>query len=169
MGRRRAYMLAFEGIVPSLERRYRETDSAGQRERIEEYMSFRPCPVCKGARLKPEVLAVTVNGKNIHEFTRMSVTRALAFLDGLDQRDNDRLIGTLERLRDLGNTVIVVEHDEQMMRSADWLVDMGPGAGEHGGHVVAEGTAAKIEKTEGSVTADFLSGRRSITGSTGCA
>ena len=212
MGRRRAYMLAFEGIVPSLERRYKETDSAGQRERIEEYMSFRPCPVCKGARLKPEVLAVTVGGRNIHEFTQMSVTRAIEFLDGLElsetgqlignriikeirerltflsdvgvgylqldraaatlsggeaqrlrlatqigsqlvgvlyildepsiglhQRDNAKLIGTLERLQSLGNTVLVVEHDEQMMRSADWLVDMGPGAGEHGGHVVAEG------------------------------
>jgi len=235
MGRRRSYMLAFEGIVPSLERRYKETDSSQQRERIEEYMSFRPCPVCKGARLKPEVLAVTVGEESIHEFTRMSVTKALEFLNsleltqteqlighriikeirerltfldnvgvgylnldrasatlsggeaqrlrlatqigsqlvgvlyildepsiGLHQRDNGRLIETLMRLRDLGNTVLVVEHDEQMMRSADWLVDMGPGAGEHGGHVVAEGTAAKIEKTEGSVTADFLSGRRSI-------
>src|SRR5881296_1302835 len=235
MGRRRSYMLAFEGIVPSLERRYRETDSSSQRERIEEYMSFRPCPVCKGARLKPEVLAVTVGEKNIHEFTRMSVTRALAFLDGLDlteterligvrivkeirerltfldnvgvgylqldrasatlsggeaqrlrlatqigsqlvgvlyildepsiglhQRDNDKLIGTLERLRDLGNTVLVVEHDEQMMRSSDWLVDMGPGAGEHGGHVVAEGTAAKVERTKNSVTGQFLSGARVI-------
>src|SRR5205809_2468077 len=81
MGRRRAYMLAFEGIVPSLERRYRETDSSTQRERIEEYMSFRPCPVCKGARLKPEVLAVTVGDRNIHGFTQMSVTRALEFLD----------------------------------------------------------------------------------------
>jgi len=235
MGRRRSYMLAFEGIVPSLERRYKETDSSQQRERIEEYMSFRPCPVCKGARLKPEVLAVTVGEESIHEFTRMSVTKALEFLNsleltqteqlighriikeirerltfldnvgvgylnldrasatlsggeaqrlrlatqigsqlvgvlyildepsiGLHQRDNGRLIETLMRLRDLGNTVLVVEHDEQMMRSADWLVDMGPGAGEHGGHVVAEGTAAKIEKMEGSVTADFLSGRRSI-------
>src|ERR671918_841086 len=206
MGRRRAYMLAFEGIVPSLERRYKETGSSQQRERIEEYMSFRPCPACKGARLKPEVLAVTVGGRPIHEFTAMSVTRAIEFLDGLElteteqligtriikeirerltfldnvgvgylqldraaatlsggeaqrlrlatqigsqlvgvlyildepsiglhQRDNDRLIRTLERLRDLGNTVLVVEHDEQMMRSADWLVDMGPGAGEHGG------------------------------------
>src|SRR6266545_3270466 len=165
MGRRRSYMLAFEGIVPSLQRRYKDTDSSQQRERIEEYMSFRPCPVCKGARLKPEVLAVTIGGKSINEFTRLSVTRALEFLDGLDltqtaqlvgvlyildepsiglhQRDNGRLIETLRRLRDLGNTVLVVEHDEQMMRSADWLVDMGPGAGEHGGHVVAEGTAAK--------------------------
>src|SRR6266540_3879580 len=235
MGRRRAYMLAFEGIVPSLERRYRETDSAGQRERIEEYMSFRPCPVCKGARLKPEVLAVTVGGKNIHEFTQMSVTRAAEFLEGLQlteteeligrriikeirerlaflenvgvgylqldraastlsggeaqrlrlatqigsqlvgvlyildepsiglhQRDNDKLIGTLERLRDLGNTVLVVEHDEQMMRSSDWLVDMGPGAGEHGGHVVAEGPANKVERNKDSVTGQFLSRQREI-------
>jgi excinuclease ABC subunit A len=228
-------MLAFEGIIPSLERRYRETDSSTQRERIEEYMSFRPCPVCKGARLKPEVLAVTVGRKNIHEFTQMSVTRALQFLDeldlteteqligarivkeirerltfldnvgvgylqldrpsatlsggeaqrlrlatqigsqlvgvlyildepsiGLHQRDNDKLIGTLERLRDLGNSVLVVEHDEQMMRSSDWLVDMGPGAGEHGGYVVAEGPATKVERTKGSVTGQFLSRRREI-------
>jgi excinuclease ABC subunit A len=235
MGRRRSYMLAFEGIVPSLERRYRETDSSTQRERIEEYMSFRPCPVCKGARLKPEVLAVTVGAKNIHEFTQMSVTRALEFLGelelteteqligarivkeirerltfldnvgvgylqldrasatlsggeaqrlrlatqigsqlvgvlyildepsiGLHQRDNNKLIGTLERLRDLGNSVLVVEHDEQMMRSADWLVDMGPGAGEHGGHVVAEGPASKVERTKGSVTGEFLSRKREI-------
>jgi excinuclease ABC subunit A len=235
MNRRRAYTLAFEGIIASLERRYRDTDSSSQRERIEEYMSFRPCPVCKGARLKPEVLAVTVGEKNIHEFTRMSVLAALAFLDhlglteteeligarivkeirerltflenvgvgylqldrasatlsggeaqrlrlatqigsqlvgvlyildepsiGLHQRDNDRLIGTLERLRDLGNTVIVVEHDEQMMRSSDWLVDMGPGAGEHGGHVVAEGTAAKVQRNTKSVTGQFLSGKRQI-------
>jgi excinuclease ABC subunit A len=235
MGRRRSYMLAFEGIIPSLERRYRETDSSTQRERIEEYMSFRPCPVCKGARLKPEVLAVTVGEKNIHEFTQMSVTRALEFLDqldlteteqligarivkeirerltfldnvgvgylqldrasatlsggeaqrlrlatqigsqlvgvlyildepsiGLHQRDNDKLIGTLERLRDLGNTVLVVEHDEQMMRSADWLVDMGPGAGEHGGHVVAEGPATKVERKKDSVTGQFLARTREI-------
>jgi excinuclease ABC subunit A len=235
MGRRRSYMLAFEGIIPSLERRYRETDSSTQRERIEEYMSFRPCPVCKGARLKPEVLAVTVGGRNIHEFTRMSVTRALEFLDeleltkteqligrrivkeirerltfldnvgvgylqldrasatlsggeaqrlrlatqigsqlvgvlyildepsiGLHQRDNNKLIGTLERLRDLGNSVLVVEHDEQMMRSADWLVDMGPGAGEHGGHVVAEGSAAKIERNKNSITGQFLSRVREV-------
>jgi excinuclease ABC subunit A len=235
MGRRRSYMLAFEGIVPNLQRRYKETDSSQQRERIEEYMSFRPCPVCKGARLKPEVLAVTVGGLNIHEFTRMSVTRALVFLDeleltqtetligqrivkeirerltfldnvgvgylqldraaatlsggeaqrlrlatqigsqlvgvlyildepsiGLHQRDNDRLIGTLERLRDLGNTVLVVEHDEQMMRSADWLVDMGPGAGEHGGHVVAEGPAEDVERNGASITGTFLSRQRTI-------
>jgi excinuclease ABC subunit A len=235
MGRRRAYTMAFEGLVPSLERRYRDTDSSQQRERIEEYMSFRPCPVCHGARLKPEVLAVTVGDKNIHEFTRMSVTRALVFLDtlqlsetdqligsrvikeikerltfldnvgvgyldldrtaatlsggeaqrlrlatqigsqlvgvlyildepsiGLHQRDNGKLIATLERLRDLGNTVLIVEHDEQMMRSADHLVDMGPGAGEHGGHVVAEGPATKVERNKKSVTGQFLSGARSI-------
>jgi excinuclease ABC subunit A len=235
MGRRRAYTMAFEGLVPSLERRYRDTDSSQQRERIEEYMSFRPCPVCHGARLKPEVLAVTVGDKNIHEFTRMSVTRALVFLDtlqlsetdqligsrvikeikerltfldnvgvgyldldrtaatlsggeaqrlrlatqigsqlvgvlyildepsiGLHQRDNGKLIATLERLRDLGNTVLIVEHDEQMMRSADHLVDMGPGAGEHGGHVVAEGPATKVERNKKSVTGQFLSRARTI-------
>src|SRR5207244_7908148 len=93
MGRRRSYMLAFEGIIPSLERRYRDTDSSSQRERIEEYMSFRPCPVCKGARLKPEVLAVTVGGKTLHQVTQMSVTRALVFLDGLDLTKNEWLIG----------------------------------------------------------------------------
>src|SRR4051795_5045186 len=93
MGRRRSYMLTFEGIVASLQRRYRETDSSSQRERIEEYMSFRPCPVCKGARLKPEVLAVTVGEKNIHEFTQMSVTRALHFLDELGLSETELLIG----------------------------------------------------------------------------
>src|SRR5713226_5589648 len=93
MGRRRSYMLAFEGIVPSLQRRYRDTDSSQQRERIEEYMSFRPCPVCKGARLKPEVLAVTVGGKSIHEFTRMSVQRALALLVELGLTETELLIG----------------------------------------------------------------------------
>ncbi|HUK44931.1 MAG TPA: excinuclease ABC subunit UvrA, partial [Gaiellaceae bacterium] len=206
-----------------------------QRERIEEYMSFRPCPECKGARLKPEVLAVTVGGENIHELTRLSVQRAIEFVDGLElteteqligarilkeirerltflenvgvgylqldraaatlsggeaqrlrlatqigsqlvgvlyildepsiglhQRDNGKLIGTLERLRDLGNTVLVVEHDEQMMRSADHLVDMGPGAGEHGGHVVAEGPAKAVERNQESVTGQFLSGKREI-------
>ena len=235
MGRKRSYMLAFEGIVKSLERRYRETDSSQQRERIEEYMSFRACPSCKGARLKPEVLAVTVGDRNINEFTQMSVARALEFLEalelteveqligariikeirerlsfldnvgvgyltldraaltlsggeaqrlrlatqigsqlvgvlyildepsiGLHQRDNDRLIGTLERLRDLGNTVLVVEHDEQMMRSADWLVDMGPGAGEHGGYVVAEGLADVVERNRDSITGQFLSRARTI-------
>ncbi len=235
MGRKRSYMLAFEGLVTNLQRRYRETDSSSMRERIEEYMSFRPCPECNGARLKPEVLAVTVGGSNIHEFTKMSVTRALAFLDeldlteteqligarivkeirerltfldnvgvgylqldrasatlsggeaqrlrlatqigsqlvgvlyildepsiGLHQRDNGKLITTLDRLRDLGNTVLVVEHDEQMMRAADWLVDMGPGAGEHGGYVIAEGPATKVERNAKSITGQFLSGAREI-------
>jgi len=235
MGRRRQYMLAFDGIVASLERRYKETDSSQQRERIEEYMSLRPCPVCKGARLKPEVLAVTVGDRSIHEFTQMSVSAALGFfgeldlteteqlighrivkeirerltflddvgvgyltldraaatlsggeaqrlrlatqigsqlvgvlyiLDepsiGLHQRDNARLIATLERLRDIGNTVVVVEHDEEMMRRADWLVDMGPGAGLHGGEVVAEGPAAKVARNRRSVTGQFLSHARAI-------
>jgi excinuclease ABC subunit A len=235
MGRRRQYMLAFDGIVSSLERRYKETDSSQQRERIEEYMSLRPCPVCKGARLKPEVLAVTVGKRSIHEFTGMSVSAALAFLDelglteteqlighrivkeirerltflddvgvgyltldraaatlsggeaqrlrlatqigsqlvgvlyildepsiGLHQRDNARLIGTLERLRDIGNTVVVVEHDEEMMRRADWLVDMGPGAGLHGGEVVAEGPASKVERNRRSTTGQFLAHTRTI-------
>jgi excinuclease ABC subunit A len=235
MGRKRQYMLAFDGIVASLERRYRETDSSQQRERIEEYMSMRPCPVCKGARLKPEVLAVTVGDISIHTFTQMSVTRALQFLNALDltqteqlighrivkeirerltflddvgvgyltldraaatlsggeaqrlrlatqigsqlvgvlyildepsiglhQRDNARLIATLERLRDIGNTVVVVEHDEEMMRRSDWLVDMGPGAGVHGGEVIAEGPAAKVSRNKKSVTGQFLSGSRAI-------
>jgi excinuclease ABC subunit A len=235
MGRKRQYAMAFEGLVNNLQRRYRETESSQQRERIEEYMSLRPCPDCHGARLKPEVLAVKVGGCSIHEFARMSVGAALRFLDdlgltpteelighrivkeirerltflddvgvgylqldraartlsggeaqrlrlatqigsqlvgvlyildepsiGLHQRDNDRLIGTLHRLRDLGNTVLVVEHDEQMMRTADWLVDMGPGAGEHGGYVVAEGTAGDVMRIPGSVTGQFLSGQRQI-------
>src|SRR5437868_15212407 len=93
MGRRRQYMLAFDGIAASLARRYKETDSSTQRERIEEYMSFRPCPVCKGARLKPEVLAVTVGERNIHQFTQMSVTRALSFLGELDLTETEQLIG----------------------------------------------------------------------------
>src|SRR5207248_7420090 len=235
MGRRRQYMLAFDGIVASLERRYKETDSSQQRERIEEYMSLRPCPVCKGARLKPEVLAVTVGERSIHEFTRLSVSAALAFLDelglteteqlighrivkeirerltflddvgvgyltldraaatlsggeaqrlrlatqigsqlvgvlyildepsiGLHQRANARLITTPERLRDLGNTVLVVEHDEQTMRAADHLVDLGPGAGEHGGRVVAQGSALDVQQVPESLTGQFLSGARSI-------
>src|SRR3954467_1156757 len=234
-GRRRSYTTSFEGIVNNLERRYRETDSEYVREKMEEYMSVRPCPDCGGARLRPESLAVRVGGIGIHEVTRKSARRAiewfeslemtsterqiarlilreiderLRYLDnvgagylsldraaatlsggeaqrirlatqigsslvgvlyildepsiGLHQRDNDRLIATLERLRDLGNTVIVVEHDEQMMRSADWLVDMGPGAGEHGGYVVAEGSASKVMRVAGSLTGQFLAGTRRI-------
>ena len=235
MGRKRSYMTAFEGIVPNLERRYKETDSDWSREKIEEYMSVRPCPECKGARLRPESRAVRVAGEAIHEFTAMSAKRALEwlaaielsdqdraiarlvlreieerlrFLDnvgvgylsmdraaatlsggeaqrirlatqigsslvgvlyildepsiGLHQRDNARLIATLERLRELGNTVLVVEHDEGTMRAADHLIDMGPGAGEHGGHVVAEGTAEEVMRVEESLTGQFLAGTRRI-------
>ena len=234
-GRRRSYTTTFEGIVPNLERRYRETDSEYSREKIEEYMSVRPCPDCHGARLRPESLAVLVGGIGIHELTRMSARRSiewfealalsdtrraiarlvlreiderLRFLDnvgvgylsleraaatlsggeaqrirlatqigsslvgvlyildepsiGLHQRDNERLIATLKRLRDLGNTVIVVEHDEGTMRAADHVVDMGPGAGEHGGHVVAEGTPAQVMAVAESATGRYLSGSDQI-------
>jgi excinuclease ABC subunit A len=234
-GRRRSYMTTFEGIVPSLERRYRETDSDWSREKIEEYMTLRPCPSCSGARLRPESLAVKVGGLGVHGFTRMSAHRAiewlnelrlsdteqqiarlilreiherLRFLDnvgvgylsldrasatlsggeaqrirlatqigsslvgvlyildepsiGLHQRDNARLIATLKRLRDLGNTVIVVEHDEGTMRAADHLVDLGPGAGEHGGRLVAEGPPAAILRAADSMTGQYLSGKLTI-------
>jgi excinuclease ABC subunit A len=234
-GRRRSYMTRFEGIVPNLERRYRETDSDWSREKIEEYMSVRPCPECKGARLRPESLAVKVGGLGIHELTRMSAQRAiewfealelseterqiarlvlreigerLRFLDnvgvgylsleraaatlsggeaqrirlatqigsslvgvlyildepsiGLHQRDNARLIATLQRLRDLGNTVIVVEHDEGTMRAADHVVDLGPGAGEHGGRVVAEGPPEQVMAVPESLTGQYLAGRCEI-------
>jgi excinuclease ABC subunit A len=234
-GRRRSYATRFEGIVPNLERRYRETDSDFSREKIEEYMTLRPCPECHGARLRPESRAVLVAGTAIHEFAALSAQRALdwvrelelsehdrriarlvlreieerlQFLEnvgvgylsmeraaatlsggeaqrirlatqigsslvgvlyildepsiGLHQRDNEKLIATLERLRDLGNTVLVVEHDEGTMRAADHLVDMGPAAGEHGGHVVAQGTADEIEQVPESLTGQFLSGTRVI-------
>ena len=235
MGRRRSYMTTFEGIVPNLERRYRETDSDYSREKIEEYMSVRPCPECGGARLRPESRAVLVAGTPIQEFTKLSAHRALRwieevelteterhiarmilreieerlrFLDnvgvgylsmdraaatlsggeaqrirlatqigsslvgvlyildepsiGLHQRDNAKLIATLERLRDLGNTVIVVEHDEGTMRAADHLLDLGPGAGEHGGEVMAQGTAAQVARVKRSLTGQFLAGTRRI-------
>ena len=234
-GRRRTYATQFEGIVPNLERRYRETDSDFSREKIEEYMTLRPCPECGGARLRPESRAVLVAGTPIHEFTALSAQRALEwvrrldltehdrriarlvlreieerlqFLDnvgvgylsidraaatlsggeaqrirlatqigsslvgvlyildepsiGLHQRDNEKLIGTLQRLRDLGNTVLIVEHDEGMMRAADHLLDMGPGAGEYGGHVVAEGTAEEVARVSDSLTGQFLAGTRVI-------
>ena len=234
-GRKRSYMTRFEGIVNNLERRYRETDSDYSREKIEEYMSVRPCPDCKGARLRPESLAVKVGGISVHELTSKSARRAiewfeeleltdterqiaqlilreiderLRFLDnvgvgylslersastlsggeaqrirlatqigsslvgvlyildepsiGLHQRDNARLIATLERLRDLGNTVIVVEHDEGTMRAADHIVDLGPGAGEHGGRLVAEGTVDDVMAVEESLTGRFLSGAEEI-------
>ncbi len=234
-GRTRSYAARFEGIITNLERRYRETESEQAREKIEEFMSVRPCPVCKGSRLRPESRAVLVGGTAIHEFSALSVKRArawlqeveltsteqaiaklivreieerLRFLDdvgigylsmdrgaatlsggeaqrirlatqigsalvgvlyvldepsiGLHQRDNSRLIGTLERLRDLGNTVLVVEHDEQTMRVADHVVDMGPGAGEHGGHVVAAGTADEVAAVAESLTGQFLAGTRVV-------
>jgi excinuclease ABC subunit A len=234
-GRRRSYTTSFEGIVTNLERRYRVTDSDYSREKIEEYMSVRPCPECKGARLRPESLAVKVGGLGIHELTRMSAKRAIEWFDGLElsdterqiarlvlseiderlrfldsvgvgylsleraagtlsggeaqrirlatqigsslvgvlyildepsiglhQRDNERLIATLERLRDLGNTVIVVEHDEGTMRAADHLVDLGPGAGEHGGYVIAQGTPDEVMNVEESATGQFLAGTRAI-------
>jgi excinuclease ABC subunit A len=225
----------FRGIIANLRRRYAETESELVRAKIEEYMSERPCTECKGARLKPTSLAVTVGEKNIHEFTLMSVRESLAFLRdvelsqterliggrvikeigerlrfldnvgvgyltlqrasatlaggeaqrirlatqigsalvgvlyildepsiGLHQRDNRKLIDTLLRLRDLGNTVIVVEHDEETMRSADHIVDMGPGAGEHGGEVVAQGTPADVQSAEASLTGRYLAGELSI-------
>jgi excinuclease ABC subunit A len=234
-GRRRSYATRFEGIVKNLERRYRETDSEWTREKIEEFMSLRACPVCNGARLRAESRAVLVAGTRIEDFCALSARRALEWLEevelsetdrhvarlilreiserlqflenvgigylsmdraaatlsggeaqrirlatqigsslvgvlyildepsiGLHQRDNSKLIATLERLRDLGNTVIVVEHDEQTMRSADHLVDLGPGAGEHGGEIVAQGTAAQVQRVKGSLTGQFLAGTRTI-------
>ena len=229
------YQTTFEGVITSLNRRYRETTSESMKAAYEEYMVTDSCRACGGRRLRPEVLAVTVGGMNISELCDLSVSAAraffkdlhlsekdsmiasqilreidsrLGFLDsvglsyltlsraaatlsggeaqrirlatqigsslmgvlyildepsiGLHQRDNERLIATLERLRDLGNTVIVVEHDEDTIRSADFVVDMGPGAGEHGGEIVAIGTPDEIMKAEGSLTADYLSGRRLI-------
>jgi excinuclease ABC subunit A len=234
-GRERAYGARFEGIVTNLERRYRETDSDLQREKIEEFMSVRPCPECHGARLRPESLAVLVAGTAINEFCALSARAALEWVEaveltdterhiarlimreiaerlrflenvgigylsmdraaatlsggeaqrirlatqigsalvgvlyvldepsiGLHQRDNAKLVATLERLRDLGNTVLVVEHDEQTMRAADHLVDLGPGAGEHGGRIVAQGTAAEVELVPESLTGQFLSGAARI-------
>ena len=234
-GLKRSYMTTFEGIVPNLERRYRETDSDYMRTKIEQYMAERPCPACNGARLKPPTLAVRIGGLNIYELSLLPVTGAVKFLEGLDlsqrerligsrvlkeirerlsflesvgvgylslhrsastlsggeaqrirlatqigsslvgvlyildepsiglhQRDNRRLIETLVRLRDLGNTVIVVEHDEETMRSADHIVDMGPGAGEHGGEVVASGPLNAILEEPRSVTGQFLAGSKTI-------
>lgn len=227
----------FEGIIPNLKRRYEETTSEWAKADIESFMVSAKCPDCGGARLKPETLAVTVDGLNINELTQMSVVDALEFfkqlreklspkemiiaknilkeiigrlgfledvgldyltlsrsagtlsggeaqrirlatqigsslmgviyiLDepsiGLHQRDNDRLIDTLKRLRDLGNTLLVVEHDEDTMLAADHIIDIGPGAGIHGGEVVAEGTAEEIMKCENSITGMYLSGRRKI-------
>ncbi|MBE3571709.1 MAG: excinuclease ABC subunit UvrA [Moorella humiferrea] len=234
-GDRRVYEAPFEGIIPNLERRYQETQSEWSRAEIEGYMSQRPCPACKGARLKPEALAVRVGGLNICEFAALNIREAAAFLRdlklnereeiiarqvlkeiqarlqflldvgldyltldraaatlsggeaqrirlatqigsqlmgvlyildepsiGLHQRDNARLIATLKRLRDMGNTVIVVEHDEDTMRAADYLIDIGPGAGDGGGRVVAAGTPKEVMADPNSLTGQYLSGRRRI-------
>jgi len=234
-GRRRSYKVRFEGIVNNLQRRYGETDSETNRERIEGYMAEQPCPACHGARLRPESLAVKVGGLSIAEYSALSaraasewirnleltdteraiarlivreITERLAFLEnvgigylslarsarslsggeaqrirlatqigshlvgvmyvldepsiGLHQRDNEKLIGTLNRLRDLGNTVIVVEHDEGTMKAADHLVDLGPGAGEHGGHVIAAGTPKEVTRNAASLTGQYLAGKRRI-------
>jgi len=229
--------MVFEGVIPNLERRYRETDSDYMRKEIENYMRITQCPVCKGKRLKPEALAVTVADRSIIDVADMSIddaadffgelnkklsekdkkisyqilkeisarlvflkdvglnyltldrgadtlsggeaqrirlatqvgsglTGVLYILDepsiGLHQRDNARLLKTLKGLRDLGNTVIVVEHDQETIEEADWVVDIGPGAGKHGGEVIAEGTPKQIEKNKGSITGKYLSGEETI-------
>jgi excinuclease ABC subunit A len=234
-GRRRSYKTSFEGAIPWLTRRHAESESDRAREQIEGYMREVPCPACHGARLRPESLAVTVNGKNIAEVGDLSIRKAGAFfaalelserdrliaervlkevnermrflldvgldylslnrsagtlaggeaqrirlasqigsgltgvlyvLDepsiGLHQRDNRRLIDTMLRLRDLGNTVIVVEHDEETIRVADHIVDIGPGAGEHGGAIVVSGTLKDVLRCKGSITGQYLAGKKSI-------
>jgi excinuclease ABC subunit A len=236
LGSGRTYDAVYEGVIPNLERRHKETDSEFMRRDIERFMRERQCHACQGSRLKPVVLAVTVHGVNIMEICRMDVTTALDFfttklnldekelfiaqqiikeimsrlgfmknvglgyielgraantlsggeaqrirlatqigsglqgvlyvLDepsiGLHQRDNDKLIATLKHLRDLGNTVIVVEHDEDTIRHADYLIDMGPGAGVMGGHVVAQGAPSEVADNELSITGQYLSGRQKI-------
>lgn len=234
-GELRHFETIYEGVIPNMERRYKETQSDYSRQDIEGYMSSAPCPKCNGARLKPETLAVTVNDKNIWEATYLSVGEALKFfrhlqltereqhiarqilkeiqerlgflvnvgldylnlqraagtlsggeaqrirlatqigsslmgvlyiLDepsiGLHQRDNNRLIETLKSLRDLGNTVLVVEHDEDTMRAADHIIDIGPGAGIHGGRIIAQGTFAEIMQAPESITGEYLSGKKQI-------
>ncbi|MEI6869786.1 MAG: excinuclease ABC subunit UvrA, partial [Actinomycetota bacterium] len=234
-GRVRNYSTGFEGVVPFIHRRHSETDSDYSRDKYEAYMRETPCPACKGARLKPEVLAVTLGGKSIAEVCALSIDDCATFLKqvtlnkreaqiaervmkevharlgflldvgldylsldrpaatlsggeaqrirlatqigsglvgvlyvldepsiGLHQRDNRRLIETLTRLRDLGNTLIVVEHDEETIRTADWIVDIGPGAGEHGGKVVVSGSYEELIASEESITGAYLSGRKAI-------
>lgn len=230
-----SFLTAFEGVINSIERRYRETKSDSMKEYYESFMSNIPCPDCGGKRLKRESLAVTVGGKNIHEVSSMSVSECLAFfrelklsdrdkmiaeqilkeinarlgflkdvgldyltlhraagtlsggeaqrirlatqigsglmgvlyiLDepsiGLHQRDNERLLNTLKRLKDIGNTLLVVEHDEDTMYAADHIIDMGPGAGEHGGQIIAQGTVDEIKANPNSITGLYLSGARRI-------
>jgi excinuclease ABC subunit A len=234
-GRIRNYSTGFEGVIPFLQRKHSETDSEFSRERYESYMREVPCGTCDGARLKPEVLAVTIGGKNIAEICELSINDCAEFLKqielnkreaqiaervmkevnarlgflldvgldylslarpaatlsggeaqrirlatqigsglvgvlyvldepsiGLHQRDNVRLIETLTRLRDLGNTLIVVEHDEETIRAADWVVDIGPGAGEHGGHIVVSGSYQDLIDSPESITGAYLSGRKAI-------
>ena len=234
-GRVRNYSTGFEGVVPFIHRRHSETDSDYSRDKYEAYMRETPCPACKGARLKPEVLAVTLGGKSIAEVCALSIDDCAIFLKqvtlnkreaqiaervmkevharlgflldvgldylsldrpaatlsggeaqrirlatqigsglvgvlyvldepsiGLHQRDNRRLIETLTRLRDLGNTLIVVEHDEETIRTADWVVDIGPGAGEHGGKVVVSGSYEELIASKESITGANLTGRKSI-------
>lgn len=229
------YTTGFEGVVPFIHRRHSETESDYSRDKYEAYMRQIPCHVCAGARLKPEVLAVTIGHKNISEITELSISECAEFLKhikftkretqiaervmkevharlgflldvgldylslarpaatlsggeaqrirlatqigsglvgvlyvldepsiGLHQRDNRRLIETLTHLRDLGNTLIVVEHDEETIRTADWIVDIGPGAGEHGGHVVVSGSYEDLIASKESITGAYLSGRKSI-------
>ncbi len=160
--------IVYEGVVGFLERRLAETTSDGVRWRIGRFTNSQPCPDCGGKRLKKEALAVRVGGKNIDELCCMPVKQLYEFLYildepsiGLHQCDNQKLIGTLKHLRDLGNTLIVVEHDEDTMRAADHIVDIGAGAGIHGGSVIAQGTVQDIIAS-GSVTGKFLSGERKI-------
>ncbi|MBC7266161.1 MAG: excinuclease ABC subunit UvrA [Coriobacteriia bacterium] len=234
-GRETFWYTRYEGALNAVMRRYHESDSEQVKEKLEEYMALIPCPACGGARLKPEILAVTVGGLNIHQVTQLSAKASLAFFEGLEltererqiaarvvkeiverlrflvdvgldyltldratatlsggeaqrirlatqigsglmgvlyildepsiglhQRDNARLIATMERLRDLGNTVIVVEHDEETIRAADYVIDMGPGAGEHGGEIVCQGTPEDIMACPDSLTGAYLSGRAAI-------
>ncbi len=237
--RKTTMQMSFEGVIPNLERRFRETHSDYIRNRISEYMNDRPCPTCKGDRLRPEALAVTVLDHNIVEVTHWPVNRTLEFINelsspdvltkrdfsiaerilkeissrlgflvnvglnyltlsrsagslsggeaqrirlatqigsrlmgvlyvldepsiGLHARDNEKLLETLKQLRDQGNTVLVVEHDEETIRTADWILDLGPGAGEHGGEVVAEGTIDAILNHPRSLTGAYLSGRKRV-------
>ena len=162
------YDVAFEGLIRNVQRKYRETGSDTMKQEYEQFMRITPCETCKGQRLKAESLAVTVADKNIYEITSMSVKNLGSFLNDMElshqehQRDNDKLLGALKNLKDLGNTLIVVEHDEDTMLAADYIVDIGPGAGAHGGQVVACGTAEEIMKNKNSVTGAYLSGRIKI-------
>src|SRR6478672_5268957 len=185
------YKATFEGVVTNLERRYRETDSDYVKAELEKFMVTRPCPVCHGKRLRPEILAVTIGELNVWDVSTMSIKDALVWgagleaqrirlstqigttlmgvlyiLDepsiGLHQRDNAKLIATLTRLRDLGNTVLVVEHDEETIRTADWVVDIGPGAGELGGEIIANGPLEAVLGEPRSITGAYLRGERVV-------